>query len=1371
MSLRGLLTAAALLGFPTAATPPGEAQPTGRQLLPNGGFEDGTTGWRVAIGPYGEASGGWEASARVAEVVAKGAREGRRCLQLNAGQQPGEIDVYSLPVNVNPGRAHWLSSRVRQIAGGGNYKVVIDWRDANGKHIRYDNDWKGHDRPKEYRFHGGLFVSPEDAREAVIILGVAKGVEALFDEVALIEADIAEEALAPAPDGEGEATWEGPRRIDAGAFATFRLRFTVGESGLPPGARIGWRRSNVDPRWSPPQTSDPTAEGYTTVNAPDGAIIRLEPGDPKRVPCINWLVLEYPRLKAGDVIEIVYGDTSGGGPGARVQSSPEGGICFIFNTDGDRDGRGLDVPDTGSLAVVPGEAKSLAIIAPSVVSASDRVPVTVEARDALGNRTLRLRDTVHLTCPEGSKELSLGSDPERAGDAARSVPPPPSLQEILDARGASVPVAFRQPGTATIRATAGALQATTDVLVLPPSPSFAKMPEPARARREAGWFVIRNRHLALCVPDDRNGAEAGLLFSRDGSLVERAASVTFGEVRAKADGRDIRVPIVLQQGHVVRDADAPILQFDGSLDVGGTRCDVRAEFGLSAWTGSEKSLSCSLSLTPKQALPLTAFYGPALRVGDGRFGRSKRTALFPCLEYLVGDEPSSGTYGAVPPHSDRWAPHPFKHTIPLMAVAAERVTAGMFWDPLQKYDGEHAYPTAWFASPSRKLCPGAPSEDRANHFMTIFAPSVLDGLRENAPELEQPRVIPAGSTLNLKCSIFALAGSHDVTDAVDYWLRVNGLPELPPKPRSYDRTAELIVRGLVGPAWDEEERGWHNALADPWGAGYNAGAAFEVWKFRQRNPRHPLNGRIDEILTACEEKYGALGGFELALYRGDALAAVASSLGAARDSISAQSPDGSWAYHPHTGNKSFSQAQARVIGKDGEVCVGTCLMAMEPVVKAARLTGAPDAVASLFRGLDFIERYSRPQGAENWEVPLACPNLRAAALAVDAYVAAYELTGERKYLQRAIFWAKTGMPFIYLWKARERDIMPYASISVMGTTFYTHEWFGRPVQWVGLVYAEALTRLARHDRNEWWPRLAEGILVAAMQMQQIPAQRRQRWGFYPDAWDVVRGDEAYVWDLSPQRVASLLAEVANDASQPTTGVLRAGESTIHVTASGTISDLVWRDKRLTFSLWCRLGVPHQCVVVGVSRPMEVRVAGEAARPTSEAYAPPGGWRYDEAACALVIGLPASGTPVQLAVLGVEPKRPRPVPLADAIQNGGFEEGLWAWSGAPADHVRTVREARSGQRALLLDAVGVAVETQATSAPMIVEEGATYELVSYVTCVEGAGDYKVTIDWLGDAGHIAYANDWKGTDAPADWTLHGGRFTAPAGAQRARLILG
>jgi hypothetical protein len=106
-------------------------------------------------------------------------------LELNAVGAEGEVQAYSRHGRVTGGAEYELSARVRLAEGDTLYKVTIQWLDAAGRHLRYDNDWAGHDRPRTYTPHGGRFRAPAEAALARLILGVQAGGRCLFDELSL----------------------------------------------------------------------------------------------------------------------------------------------------------------------------------------------------------------------------------------------------------------------------------------------------------------------------------------------------------------------------------------------------------------------------------------------------------------------------------------------------------------------------------------------------------------------------------------------------------------------------------------------------------------------------------------------------------------------------------------------------------------------------------------------------------------------------------------------------------------------------------------------------------------------------------------------------------------------------------------------------------------------------------------------------------------------------------------------------------------------------------------------------------------------------------------------------------------------------------
>jgi hypothetical protein len=194
--------------------------------------------------------------------------------------------------------------------------------------------------------------------------------------------------------------------------------------------------------------------------------------------------------------------------------------------------------------------------------------------------------------------------------------------------------------------------------------------------------------------------------------------------------------------------------------------------------------------------------------------------------------------------------------------------------------------------------------------------------------------------------------------------------------------------------------------------------------------------------------------------------------------------DGEWGFHPMT-------AEERKLGPAGESVLGTSALNAFAVAKAARMTGDAELRGIALDVLGRLRRHRVPRGGLNTQCPLFEPDLLSAAYAVGAYVEAYKLSGDRAWLDDAARWAKSGLPFLYLWNLPDRKGMRYASIPV-----YNPSLAGVPVQWTGLVFAYYLRKLAPHDRSIDWLRVADGITASAVHQQYPDGPSK---GCYPDA--------------------------------------------------------------------------------------------------------------------------------------------------------------------------------------------------------------------------------------------------------------------------------
>lgn len=458
-----------------------------------------------------------------------------------------------------------------------------------------------------------------------------------------------------------------------------------------------------------------------------------------------------------------------------------------------------------------------------------------------------------------------------------------------------------------------------------------------------------------------------------------------------------------------------------------------------------------------------------LAVGQATWKTNKTQALFAGLEYL-DNEPSSSEADIRGPQSRRQTPMPHKITFPLMTITHNGCYIGLIWD-------NHPSVTALFDSPDRIFNSGG-------HVMGVLYPG-WDGTRRIEGDLlpGSGATIVKGKKLVSKALIIGGNG-NTVIPAVQKYVKLKGMPDLPDTGYNVWEYANLAAHG-----WLKSKIRENNLYRHAYWQGFNpmpaADAAFcEEW-LAMFSPQP----QADELLKASSEALSAVNPASYfnsgvghvrvpltPLVYGNVDAAIKSAYQNARHHLGRFNSDGIVIYKPGSVDYGKTHFTNHANGLTAHAVVNA--------LEAAVFSGDKEVIQEALKRLRQLDVYMGgvPRGAQTWEVPLHTPDILASAHLVKAYAIGYEITGDKQFLDRAIYWAWTGVPFVYLVDPTEKKIGRYSTIAVYGATSWVAPvWMGLPVQWCGLVYADALYTLARQNPDGIWQQLADGITAAGIQ--------------------------------------------------------------------------------------------------------------------------------------------------------------------------------------------------------------------------------------------------------------------------------------------------
>jgi hypothetical protein len=255
-----------------------------------------------------------------------------------------------------------------------------------------------------------------------------------------------------------------------------------------------------------------------------------------------------------------------------------------------------------------------------------------------------------------------------------------------------------------------------------------------------------------------------------------------------------------------------------------------------------------------------------------------------------------------------------------------------------------------------------------------------------------------------------------------------------------------------------------------------------------------------------------------------------------------------------------------------------------------------------------MERFIVPRGMNTWEVPKHAPDIQAAGLHLWCCLEAYQITGDKQYLDQARYWAKTGVPFVYMWKAPDRPVMKFSTIACLGTSWYdVGNWFGRPVQWCGLPYGYWVLKLAEYDQSLPWRAIGEGIMDSGIEQMMMLGKGRK--GLYADALDLLtNGIAGPAWE--PELYMKCIFLTRGLGVEVITKVLQADGKRIHVSTAAMLKSaaLAGQGRGVSFELDYPAGETSYATIAGLGPNSEVRKAGSVLARTDNLNTAQEGWK-------------------------------------------------------------------------------------------------------------------------------------------------------------------
>ncbi len=556
-----------------------------------------------------------------------------------------------------------------------------------------------------------------------------------------------------------------------------------------------------------------------------------------------------------------------------------------------------------------------------------------------------------------------------------------------------------------------------------------------------------------------------------------------------------------------------------------------------------------------------AIHGPWLLAGADSFGLHKTDAVFPGIEWLRTNEWSSNQSSMTWPLSERTAPHPFKVSVPMMAVSHEGDTISLAWDPLKPIAEKRPmqveyYPQPVFSSPDAV-------NHADDHLMGLMLPtSSMTGV-ENNPRPTVVTPFPRGAKIHFSAEI-AIGKGTSVDALADYVIR-HGLPELPEPKKTLEEQLQYIAEQYDG----------HFFYDQPHHTGWGLRTERDMIRQPGEEPKE-IDTHIPRVfLERYIERYQ---GSRLAESLREKLARARAKEAAEKDParreeshhipldfakvpaealktygdgiLETQEADGSFplrlddqraaTWRPVGINHwPFATNIYKAMSNEGDITLENNVVSALHLLLIAKQTGEKSYLDAACKALDFCLPMLVADGGDAWETPVKAPNLLATGHAAMAYELAYRATGKEVYRKKAIYWLRGLLVFTNLWEPKKTHNLYNTKPCFCATDWATTSWVDAQVEWevieilsqsreYGIDWAEVDTAIDWHHYEEgiayattWW-------MLDSSRADELPLDvdlgLGNLDGMFADQHDPVN-DEHMGWQLFPEDYANIILNV------------------------------------------------------------------------------------------------------------------------------------------------------------------------------------------------------------------------------------------------------